>query len=198
MHAPALASTPCLHPWQLRRAARHIKRGGLVAYPTEAVYGLGCDPRNTQALRRLLQLKQRDGRKGLIVIGAHFKQLAPLLVPVSSTLQARAEATWPGAHTWLWPAQDSVSPLLRGMHTSLAVRVPGHRLARALCLAAGSPLVSTSANRAGQHPARTALAVRRKFAGQAGRELLILHGEVNRFARPSRIVDLQTEEPLRA
>ncbi|MEW5838957.1 MAG: L-threonylcarbamoyladenylate synthase [Pseudomonadota bacterium] len=205
MDAPAPSSTPAsgleawLNPWQLRRAARHLRQGGLVAYPTEAVYGLGCDPRNTPALRRLLQLKRRDWRKGLILIADDLPRLAPYLRPQPAATVQRAQASWPGGTTWLWPAHPGVSPLLRGEHASLAVRIPAHPLARALCRAARMPLVSTSANRHGQHPARSALEVRRKL-GQSLRRysLLILSGRVDRAARPSKIVDLASAQVLRS
>jgi L-threonylcarbamoyladenylate synthase len=142
----------------------------------------------------LLTLKQRSWRKGLILIAADQAQLAPYLVEQSAEIQTRAAATWPGATTWLWPAPVHVSPLLRGTHNSLAVRIPAHPLARALCRAAGHPLVSTSANRSGQHPARTALDARRKLGRYP---VLILHGEVDRLARPSQIIDVLTQRQIR-
>jgi len=105
-------------------------------------------------------------------------------------------ATWPGAVSWLWPAQTGVSRLLLGTHTSLAVRIPAHSLARALCQVAGHTIVSTSANRSGQQPARTPLEVRRKLGMRA--PLLILHGSVDRQARPSQIIDLLTQRHIRS
>jgi len=184
-----------LSPWKLRFAAHWLRQGGLVAYPTEAVYGLGCDPLNDVAVQRLLALKQRSWRKGLILIASDPEQFAPYLVEQSAEIAARVHATWPGAVSWLWPAQASVSPLLRGAHTSLAVRIPAHPLARALCGVAGHPIVSTSANRSGQRPARSALDVRRKL----GREpVLVLHGAVNRRAQPSQIIDLLTQRHIRS
>jgi len=182
--------------WQLRRAARWLRQGGLVAYPTEAVYGLGCDPAQLGAVHSLLALKQRSWRKGLILVAADPEQFAPYLVEQSAEIQARATAAWPGATTWLWPAQTSVSRLLRGTHTSLAVRIPAHPLARALCRVAGRAIVSTSANRSGQHPARTPLEVRRKLGAHV--PVLILHGTVNRHARPSQIIDLLTQRHIRS
>jgi len=194
--SPINPCTPLIPAWQLRRAARWLKQGGLVAYPTEAVYGLGCDPLNDMALRRLLALKQRSWRKGLILIAAETSQFAPYLEAQDAEIQARAMATWPGAVSWLWPAQPSVSPLLRGTHSSVAVRIPAHPLARALCREAGRAIVSTSANRSGQQPARTPLEVRRKLGARA--PLLILHGTVNRHARPSQIIDLLTQRHIRS
>lgn len=184
-----------LPAWQLRRAARWLKQGGLVAYPTEAVYGLGCDPAQSDAVQRLLALKQRSWRKGLILIAAEPSQFAPYLEAQGAEIQALALATWPGATTWLWPAREQVSPLLRGKHSSLAVRIPAHPLARALCRVAGHPIVSTSANRSGQHPARTALEVRRKLGRYP---ILVLHGAVNRRAKPSQIIDLLTQRHIRS
>jgi L-threonylcarbamoyladenylate synthase len=160
------------------------------------VYGLGCDPLNETAVQRLLALKQRSWRKGLILIAAEPGQFAPYLVEQGSEIQARAEAAWPGATTWLWPAQTRVSRLLRGTHTNLAVRIPAHPFARALCRVAGHAIVSTSANRSGQHPARTPLEVRRKLGAHV--PVLILHGTVNSHARPSQIIDLLTQRHIRS
>jgi L-threonylcarbamoyladenylate synthase len=182
--------------WQLRRATRWLRQGGLVAYPTEAVYGLGCDPAQLDAVQRLLALKQRSWRKGLILIAEEYAALASYLEPQSEAVHARAHASWPGATTWLWPARPQVSHWLRGAHRSLAVRIPAHPGARALCAAFDHALVSTSANRAGQHPARSALEVRRKLGAHA--PVLILHGKVDRQARPSQIIDVLTQRHIRS
>ena len=186
----------CLPAWQLRRAARWLRRGGIVAYPTEAVFGLGCDPRNSAALRALLALKQRTWQKGLILIAADYAALAPYLEAQAENIHRRALIRWPGATTWLWPAHPQVSPLLRGVHQTLAVRIPAHPVARALSRAFGHALVSTSANRSGQNPARSALEVRRKLGAHT--PVLIVHGEVNRRARPSQILDLVSGQAVRS
>lgn len=174
---------------RLQAAARAIRAGGVVAYPTEAVYGLGCDPHNEIAVRRLLALKRRPLHKGLILIAADFAQLAPFLQPLSPSDQTRLAATWPGPYTWLIPAWPTTPPWLRGRHDTLAVRVTAHPLAAALCRACGHPLVSTSANRSGRPPARTALAVRR----QLGCDLDdLLPGPTGGAAQPTEIRDLRT------
>ena len=193
---PATFDDRHLPAWQLRRAARWLKRGGIVAYPTEAVFGLGCDPRNDAALRALLALKQRPWQKGLILIASNEAAFTPYLVPQPEHVRACALARWPGATTWLWPVRPQVSPLLRGVHQTLAVRIPAHPTARALSRALGHALVSTSANRSGQNPARSALEVRRKLGAHT--PLLILHGQVNRRARPSQIIDLQSGKAVRS
>ena len=140
-----------------------VQRGGVIAYPTEAVYGLGCDPAKLAAVQRVLTLKQRPAHKGLILIAADFDQLAPYLLPLDSVTHARVMATWPGAVTWILPAQPQVSPLIRGEHDTLAVRVSAHPTCRALCLRLGHPLISTSANLSTLPPARDAQAVAAQF-----------------------------------
>ena len=179
---------------RLRAAARVVRRGGLIAYPTEAVYGLGCDPRNEMAVRRLLTLKRRPMHKGLILIAADFSQLAPFLQPLTPAERERLDATWPGPHTWLIPARNETPRWLRGRHDTLAVRVTAHPLAAALCRACGHPLVSTSANRSGRPPARTALAVRR----QLGRDLdALLPGPTGGAAQPTTIRHLRSGRIVR-
>ena len=140
-----------------------VQRGGVIAYPTEAVYGLGCDPAQLAAVQRVLTLKQRPAHKGLILIAADFDQLVPYLLPLDSVTHARVMATWPGAVTWILPAQPHVSPLIRGEHDTLAVRVSAHPTCRALCLRLGHPLISTSANLSTLPPARDAQAVAAQF-----------------------------------
>ncbi len=179
---------------RLRIAVRLIRAGGIVAYPTEAVYGLGCDPRNALAVRRLLAIKRRPPHKGLILIGADFAQLAPFLQTLSAADHACLAATWPGPYTWLIPARPDAPRWLRGRHATLAVRVTAHPLAAALCRACGHALVSTSANLSGRPPARTALAVRR----QLGRRIdAVLAGPTGGAARPTAIRDLRSQRLVR-
>lgn len=183
------------YDWRLKQAARVLRRGGIVAYPTEAVYGLGCDPRDRDAVRRLLRLKGRRAGKGLILIAAEFAQVERFLVPVGPDIMQRVLATWPGPVTWLWPARPEIPHWLRGSHQSLAVRVTAHPLAVALCREAGMALVSTSANRSGRPPARTALTVRRSFGDALD---FILPGPVGGLARPTEIRDALTGAVVRA
>ena len=181
--------------WHLKQAVRSLKRGGIIAYPTEAVYGLGCDPWNQSAVMRLLALKQRAWQKGLILIAADYAQLAPFLQPLTPTLENKVFATWPGAVTWLLPAQANVPPWLRGQSSQLAVRVTAHPLAAALCQQWGGALISTSANLSGRPAARNTLQVRRIFAQQLD---YIVPGAVGGLCRPSEIRDALTDTLLRA
>lgn len=173
-------------PFNLRRAARVFHAGGLLAYPTEAVFGLGCDPLNPDAVRRLLALKQRPEQKGLILIGADFGQLRPFVEPLGEAQMAPLLASWPGPNTWLLPAAHGLPRWLRGSHATLAVRVTDHPVAAALCRACASPLVSTSANLSGHPPARSALKVRMALGGRIDR---IVNAPCGGATRPSTIRD---------
>lgn len=175
-----------MSPWHLRRACRHLWQGGVIAYPTEAVYGLGCDPLNPEAVERLLALKQRPMAKGLILIASDFEQLQPYLLPLSPELEGRVAGSWPGPVTWLLPARPEVPAWLRGEHTSLAVRVTAHPLAAELCRTFGGPVVSTSANISRRPPARSPLDVQRIFGDSLD---YILHGPLGEQARPTEIRD---------
>ncbi len=148
---------------KLRVAINRLRQGGIIAYPTEAVYGLGCDPLNKQAVFRLLRLKLRSVDKGLILIASSFDQLLPYIELSKIERLVDIQETWPGPVTWVFPAQKWVPRLLRGCYDTLAVRVTAHPLASALANGFGKPLVSTSANPTGFYPARNALKTRKYF-----------------------------------
>jgi L-threonylcarbamoyladenylate synthase len=147
-------------PWQLRPAVIALRAGGIVAYPTEGVWGLGCDPLNRRAVARLLHLKRRDWSKGLILIASDFEQLMPYIELPSRNALKRALSTWPGPTTWVFPASPFAPLWITGAHDTIAVRVTDHPVAAALCAAYGGAIVSTSANRSGREPARSATQVR--------------------------------------
>lgn len=180
----------------LEAAAAALRAGGVVAYPTEAVYGLGCDPLNRTSVARLFALKQRSPAQGLLLIAADFAQVEKYIdrdaLPAGAL--ARAISTWPGPHTWVFPRAATVPAWLAGSHTGIALRVTAHAVAADLCRAFGGALVSTSANRHGQAPARDAAAVRAAF----GNELAyILDGAVGGLERPTPIRDVISGETLR-
>jgi L-threonylcarbamoyladenylate synthase len=182
---------------ELDQAAQVLHAGGVIAYATEAVFGLGCDPQNLQAVKRLLQLKQRPADKGLILIAANETQLYPYLdLPaISSAMWQSVRASWPGPVTWLLPANAQVSTLLRGQHDSLAVRVSAHPQVCALCEAYGGALVSTSANRSQQPPATSVAEVVAGFDSELD---LILLGSTAGARKPSEIRDGRTGKIIRA
>lgn len=129
-----------------------LRRGGVIAYPTEGVWGLGCDPRDEAAVLRLLALKQRDVAKGLILIASSEAQLADFIdaAALTATQLEAVRSSWPGPNTWIVPAAADAPRWITGAHDGIAVRVTAHPIVRALCDAFGGALVSTSANRAGQ------------------------------------------------
>jgi L-threonylcarbamoyladenylate synthase len=167
----------------VHRIAAHLKRGGLIAYPTESCYGLGCDPRNRDAVQRLLKLKQRPQRKGLILIASHYRQLAPYLQSRTAEEQALLKNDGAQAITYLMPAKASRPRWLRGAHDTLAVRITAHPQAAALCRGLNMALVSTSANRSGDKPARSYTDCVQRF----GRQVMVLPGRVGKRKKPSTI-----------
>ena len=172
-----------------------LRSGRIIAYPTEAVYGLGCDPSNETAVCRILELKGRPAAAGLILIGDRFEQFAGFVGPLAPGLLDRALATWPGPVTWLFPRAESVPDWLAGAHPTVALRVSAHPVCRALCAGFGGAIVSTSANPSGATPARS--------AGQAadyfGAALCgVVEGELGGGERPSEIRELASGKVLRA
>lgn len=178
----------------IAQAVRALQHGGVIAYPTESVFGLGCDPDNPAAVRRILDLKQRPAEKGLILIAASFPQLEKYLLPLDRDLRQRVFATWPGPYTWLWPVKEGVSSLLCGRYSTLAVRVSAHPVVKALCEARGGAIVSTSANPAGQTPARSVAEVRQYFNDKLD---YIIEAGPGGSARPTEIRDVVTNKLIR-
>ncbi|MGM0536020.1 MAG: L-threonylcarbamoyladenylate synthase [Pseudomonadota bacterium] len=179
----------------LEEAVAALRAGGVVAYPTEAVWGVGCDPDNEQALTRLLRIKARDPFKGVILVAASIDQFAPWLEGLPSDLRATLAASWPGPVTWLVPDNGRSLALVRGDHDRVALRVSDHPLVVALCEAFGGPVVSTSANRAGETPAMSADQVRATFGAELD---AVLDGPLGGRERPSTIRDLATGRVLRS
>lgn len=167
----------------------------VIAYPTEAVFGVGCDPDSEQAVMSLLALKQRSVDKGLILIADNYNQLKPYIDDSALTAEQRSRmfASWPGPVTWVIPAKASTPKWLTGRFSSLAVRVTDHATVKALCLAYGKPLVSTSANLSGLPPCRTVDEVREQFQNS----ITIVEGVVGGRENPSEIRDVLTGELYR-
>jgi L-threonylcarbamoyladenylate synthase len=178
----------------LQNAATILRQGGIIAYPTEAVFGLGCDPFNQSAVTRIKQLKQRSPQKGLIVIGASWEQLQPFTSTIPKENLMHALATWPGPFTWIFPAADITPKWITGEHTTVAIRVTAHPIAKALCEAFGKAIISTSANLENQSSARTADEVKKIFKGDID---LIIDGALGNQNKPSEIRDVLTGKVLR-
>jgi L-threonylcarbamoyladenylate synthase len=179
------------------QAVAALRLGGVIAYPTEAVWGLGCDPFDATAVRRLLAIKQREESKGLILIAASLAQIDALIDARALPAERMREvlASWPGPHTWLMPCVASVPAWLRGAHPTLALRVSAHPDVVALCEAFGGALVSTSANLAGEEPARTADTLAPALLDRIDG---VLEGHAGTLTSPTAIRDAATGVVLRA
>ena len=175
------------------KAAEVVAAGGVVAHACEGVWGLACDPMNEAAVRRVLRLKGRPASKGLIVIGGAAGDFAPELEPLASEMSARIRDSWPGAVTWL-VENVRFPPWIVGDFDTVAVRVPDHDQARQFASACGHPLVSTSANRASEPPARSAEEVKRIFGSEID---AVLPGEIGDRTTPSTIIDAASGRVLR-
>jgi L-threonylcarbamoyladenylate synthase len=175
-------------------ACHALASGGVIAYPTEGVWGLGCEPLNQHACQRIVRMKRRGQHKGFILIASDFAQVAQFLAHISRPKLKPAFDTWPGPATWLLPAASWVPPYLTGRRDTLAVRITAHPVAAALCAQYGGPIVSTSANPSGRSPARTALQVQRQFGAAVD---YILPGELGGARKPTPIRDLASGKLVR-
>lgn len=178
------------HPWHIKRAVETLKSGGIIAYPTEAVWGVGCDPWNRSAVERLLRLKSRAMDKGLILACGEMDQLSFLLHGLTPEKHQILSDSWPGPNTWLVPDTSHVIPQwIKGSHDTVAVRVSKHSLIRNITALFGRPIVSTSANPAGAEPAMNALRIRQYFGRQID---YLVPGAMGGEKQPSRIRSLDT------
>ena len=181
-------------PFQIRQAAFYLRAGGVIAYPTETVYGLGCDPLDRDAVQRILELKQRPQEKGLILIGAELSQLRPFIDIDDPAFLAKLTQAQQRPTTWICPTRPHTPTWLSGKHHSIAVRISQHPIAQQLCEIFGGAIVSTSCNPAGLTPARSILGVRRYFADRLE---YVLGGANDTNAQPSRIIDLISGKIIR-
>lgn len=179
------------------KAVKVFFQGGIIAYPTEAVFGLGCDPDNTDAIQRLLTIKQRPANKGLILLAAEYSQLLPYINDdaLSQTQREKIQSRWPNPITQVLPANRSISSLLSGSFDSIAVRVTNHKDVVSLCSHTNKPIVSTSANLAGEDPAITWQQIELRLGEKID---FILKGKTSGLLKPSSIINGLTGEILRS
>ena len=185
---------------QLKHAIETVRQGGVIAYPTEAVWGLGCDPWNREAVYRLLDIKSRPVEKGMILVASSESQVVPLLEPLTVEQRQTLAQTWPGPYTWLIPdVTNWVPDWVKGQFTTVAVRISDHPVVRALCDAVGHPLVSTSANKAGEPPLMMEDQIISHFGIHSGAMIdTIVPGDTGSQTTPSEIRDLQTGQVIRS
>ena len=179
----------------IQQAANVISDGGVIAYPTEAVWGLGCNPWNEVAVKKLLQIKRRDSGKGLVIVASSITQLNNLCADLPQQQLQQLRHTWPGPCNWIIPDKKSWLPsFVRGKHASVAVRVSAHTTIQKLCSAVGHPLISTSANIAGEPPCLTCQQVHAIFSDKISG---IVDGDLGGKTNPCVIRDLSTSKIIR-
>ena len=183
-----------LNAQHLERAVRVLRAGGVIAYPTEGVWGLGCDPLDQAAVARILVLKGRDPDQGLILVAASIEQVEPYLQRLPLAARHELQRSWPGGTTWVVPVVGEVPGWIVGRHSSVALRVTDHPQVIALCERFGSAIVSTSANPHGRPAARSLLKVRQYFRDRVD---YVLPGELGGRRQPSQIRDALTGRMLR-
>ncbi|URJ27971.1 Sua5/YciO/YrdC/YwlC family protein [Candidatus Blochmannia vicinus (nom. nud.)] len=187
--------TKILYSSNIKDLIAQLYRGKVIIYPTESVFGLGCDPDNKYAIHTLLKIKNRSWKKGLILISANYTQLLKYIDDscLNEEQRSRAFSILPRPTTWVFPAKINSPYWLTGQFSSLAVRISYFKPIQRLCLAFGKPLVSTSANLSGQPPARTITEVYKQF----GSEIPIMYEDVLGKHNPSEIRDIMTNKLIR-
>ena len=184
---------PCL---SYRDAAIVLKQGGVIAYPTESVWGLGCDPSQPKAVSALCRIKQRSTAKGLILLVNALNELSDWLdtSAVTAACWKKIDATWPGPYTWTFPARADAPAWITGQHRTIAVRISSHPTVKALCDAWRGPIVSTSANRSGQPAAHQREAIDPLVLSSIDG---IVAGETGQLAKPTSIHNAITGQIVR-
>lgn len=181
--------------WHIRQASRKLKQGGIIAYPTEAVWGISCDPFNKHAVLKLLKIKQRSMDKGLILVAGNISQFKCLLDELSVENYEKISKDWPGPKTWIIPDhKNKIPPWIKGKHSTVAIRVSAHYLSKNIANSFGGFIVSTSANISNFVPARDSLKVRTYFGGVID---YFVMGETDGESRPTEIKDMATNRTLR-
>jgi len=178
--------------FQLNIAAKKINNNGVISYPTESVFGLGCSPTSETAVNRILQLKQRPVEKGLILIAGKLSQLEPYIE--LSTDEEQKIINKKTATTWLVRKSPLTPPWISGNHSKVAIRLTRHPLITRLCAILKQPIVSTSANPSGINPAMTSLQSRRYFSNQVD---MYLQDETPLTGQPTSIIDIETTKIIR-
>lgn len=187
-------STERTSAWSIRLAVHVLKQGGIIAYPTEAVFGLGCLPDKPETIKKLLHLKQRPVEKGLILLAADLSQLEPYIRPLENDVLQKIQSSWPGPTTWVVPASSQTSTLIKGKFQSIAIRISAHPVVREICQQCNSAIISTSANTTGKNMSYSTFDVRRHFKDHLD---YILNGSLGNSNSPTTIKDALTDRVIR-
>lgn len=179
---------------EIETAVTHLQQGDVIAYPTEAVYGLGCDPFNQTAVNKILQLKQRSVDKGLILIASSWEQIKELVLPIDPDKLKAILSTWPGPNTWIFPASKKAPKWITGQHKSIALRITAHPTAQAICTAFNGPIVSTSANKSNQAAIKELDLLKKAFGNEVD---YIVPGQLGDLDQPTQIKDAVSSKIIR-
>ena len=182
---------------ELSTEVQALVDGKVIVYPTEAVWGIGCDPRDEAAVFKLLELKNRPVEKGLILIANDYGQLLPYVDDKNIPMHKRADifSRWPGPVTWLLPAATDAPKWITGGSELIAVRVTDHPTVKRMCVEFGGAIVSTSANITGEPTPETISEIKNVFAdGVAAYVDEPLGGNT----QPSKIINGFTGETMRS
>ena len=178
----------------IAKAVAHLQAGHVIAYPTEAVFGFGCDPYNFDAVNKILEIKSRSITKGFILVAATWEQAQAFVRPLNPQILTLIQDSWPGPNTWALPVNPDIPAWLYGDHDTIAIRVSDHPIVRELCQQYGGPIISTSANKEGMPPASDYQTVKMNFLNDID---FIVPGHVGKLKRPTTIRDAITGEVYR-
>jgi len=172
-----------------------LRNNDIIAYPTESVFGLGCNPHNKNAIMKLLNLKKRIQSKGLILVASHYNQVKSYISERDLSFQNKSILlkTYLVPITFLVPAKSCVPFWLTGKSKFLAIRISSHFFIKKLCNEFGTAIVSTSANYSGSKPCKTHAEVIKNF----GKNIPIFHGKLGNSKNPSKIINLISGELIR-
>lgn len=181
--------------FRFKKAVKIVQSGGVIIYPTEAVFGIGCDPKNIEALKKIIEIKSRDSKKGLIVVASSYDQILEYIKPLPEELSNKLKESWPKQTTYIFPANENLSKELIGEnYKTIAIRVSDNKYIRKLCDLLGHPLVSTSANISGNQAITSYEQAKKEFNNKVD---YILPGKVDINLKPSKIIDIFTSKVLR-
>jgi L-threonylcarbamoyladenylate synthase len=175
---------------QLKKAAKLVKKGGLIIYPTDTVYGLGCDPYNLQAVKKVFEVKGRKN-KPLPVLISSMKKALDLAYFTSEALKI-VKKYWPGPLTIVLKRRENAPSFLGGDPSLIGLRIPKHPVALKLIRLCGGSLIGTSANLTGKKPPTTVDEAIKQIGDKVD---LIIDGGETAIGLGSTVLDLSTETP---
>jgi len=175
------------------RLNRFIRQGGIIAYPTESCFGLGCDPRNRKAINKIIKLKKRSLNKNFILIGSSIKQFNYFLNPLDNSTSTNLFSKWPGPHTWLMTANNRCPNWLKS-NSKIALRISSFSSCQLLTKSLDMAITSSSLNLTGKIPLKNYRDVCRFLPKQ----VKLIKGRVGKSKRPSVIQDFKTKKIIRS